>query len=539
MDTARLAVAAFGQDCSRTFSQERELRTTSFDVFSADVTTLHIGRNLKEKRLYACILRDTAPHDRGAVLDDSVKLTERLARREPDSYIFLVSPGEDPAFRNEFAFGAPRVFVIDGKTLADADALSNVTALNLAIREKLDTGQISAAAFAPYVGKEPAVGSSFFGRTSQIRQILEDNLSYAIIGARMVGKTSMLRELEWRLGQRGEDVIFVDGQSCASLEALDLAICSRLAPSRLDRAIARAQKTGEPLLRAVVKTRVRRGAKRLVLIVDELGTLLTELPATDWEHFGVFRELIQGGELRLFFSCFQELTAKQRESFEGPFINTVTEMRLRMLDETAVQDFFCAPLALVGRHSKVDSIASLAWKETGGHPAFLQLLGLHLFSRLQEKPEADPLAIVMRAVAEDARSVFGSLARELFYDDVSPLDKLVYLDLVSRRGGAGDWAGAKFSRQEVVDALRRHGFLCPLTTADMVLEALEMRGLIVASASAPSLHVLANPLIYRLVVAQDPVGWLLEKLSGETRRNAARCGVDLATPGASTGEVTS
>jgi len=78
--------------------------------------------------------------------------------------------------------------------------------------------QIPISSLAPYAYGPPVVGTRFFGRKREINDILRhETTSFAIMGVRRIGKTSLLREIERRMLEQGEKEERIVKLDCSNL----------------------------------------------------------------------------------------------------------------------------------------------------------------------------------------------------------------------------------------------------------------------------------------------------------------------------------
>ena len=92
--------------------------------------------------------------------------------------------------------------------------------------------------------------------------------------------------------------------------------------------------------------------RHVVLVLDELGNVITKRRQDDWTIIGILREYSQSGSIRLIMSGFQEFFLKQRTEFEGPFVNFATPLRLGGFSNAEIEEFIPRPLDIWGQISR-------------------------------------------------------------------------------------------------------------------------------------------------------------------------------------------
>src|SRR5205085_12476057 len=88
--------------------------------------------------------------------------------------------------------------------------------------------KINLTTISPYITTGPTPEDFFFGREQELREIASHirNVSYAIIGGRRIGKTSILNRLhKVRLASAGFTTIFFD---CSTVQSYEMFMDSRV-----------------------------------------------------------------------------------------------------------------------------------------------------------------------------------------------------------------------------------------------------------------------------------------------------------------------
>ncbi|MCP4702023.1 MAG: GAF domain-containing protein [Gammaproteobacteria bacterium] len=215
----------------------------------------------------------------------------------------------------------------------------------------------------PYTIMGPTADNMFFGRENELREISEHiaSASYAIIGGRRVGKTSVLSHLHRiRLPGIGFHTIFHD--------------CS---PIRISEDFL--SKTFSELMETPAKD------KPLVLLLDEADKLIPADRANDWALFNTMRALVNSGRARIVLSGERVLREALRNS-ASPLFNFANEVLLGALDFRAVEELITRPMKQLGIELADEAeMVKRIYVFPFGHPNIVQRLCRRLIIRLNDK----------------------------------------------------------------------------------------------------------------------------------------------------------
>ena len=304
--------------------------------------------------------------------------------------------------------------------------------------------------------------------------------SYAIVGGRRFGKSSLLLAVEHTLlsawGQRGEgelhvlpvrfslqDVLPLDTPESFFRAAID-ETCRALAalgppPGVEDAGRAPAPRPPPPTLQGFEETvrrigRARPGPLRIALLLDEMDSALGS--AAVGALFGNLRSAISTGRLSDKIRIVAAGAGRFRELDEegSPLFNVLTPIFLEPLDEAASR-------ALIARAEGLDAaVADACIAAAGGHPFVLQFLLHHLHRAGAASAGAAELAAAehrflqergpdlgawFRAVGREGQRVYGVLSRTGGWMSAGAIGR----ELADRPGAV----------QRGVDALCFHGLV--------------------------------------------------------------------------------
>jgi predicted transcriptional regulator len=251
----------------------------------------------------------------------------------------------------------------------------------------------------PFIAGSWVRGDNFFGRASILRDVLESERdSLWVIGARRLGKTSLLKELEYRVLQNPQTPfvpLYWDLQGSADARGLADGLLGSVEDSE---AFRRATDIGiedleghsvADMLTTLVRRTVRSGW-RLLLLIDEAEEFLTVARA-DAAVLPRLRKIFQkGAEVRTVLTATRRLAQlDERTDFaSSPFL------------QGFIPPLYLTPLApdearaLLARGRFGDEEVARIQERTANHPFLVQLIGSRLF-------ESRDVAATLDQVADD------------------------------------------------------------------------------------------------------------------------------------------
>jgi hypothetical protein len=281
----------------------------------------------------------------------------------------------------------------------------------------------------PFIAGSWVRGDNFFGRTDLLREVLDSERdSQWVIGARRLGKTSFLKELEFRV-QQSRDTPFValywDLQGSADARGLADGLLGSVEDSEAFRRATdvaaedlEGLAVGDMLTTAV--RRIVRSGWRLLLLVDEAEEFLT-VARTDPAVLPRLRRIFQKGpEVRTVFTSTRRLARiDERTDFAtSPFLQGfIPPLYLCPLEDAEAR-------ALLARGSFSEDESRRIRERTGNHPFLLQLVASRLF-------ESHDLSATLEHVAAD------EMVANFFSVDFQTLEEheRALLEEVAREGG--------------------------------------------------------------------------------------------------------
>jgi hypothetical protein len=249
----------------------------------------------------------------------------------------------------------------------------------------------------PFVAGSWVRGDLFFGREELLRGILEGNRHATwLLGMRRVGKTSVLKQLEWLALHPPHDAhylpVYWDMQGSHDAQGLRDSLFESIEDaeeSLADHGIQAASLDAEDvfrLLRNTMKAAGRTG-RRLLLLCDEAEELIQVSEAEDVTLRKLRRQLMQGELIRCVLAATKRLGdvlgTRTDAGGTSPFLHGfLPPLYVSHYDEATSR-------RLLERGGFDPPVVAEAVARTGGHPYLLQLLGrrLHDGATLQQATE--------------------------------------------------------------------------------------------------------------------------------------------------------
>ncbi len=320
---------------------------------------------------------------------------------------------------------------------------------------------MSAAGRNPFIAGTWVRAQNFFGRAELLREILEgERDSLWAVGARRLGKTSLLKELEYRVQQSAQTpFVALDWDLQGSADGRGLAD-GLLGSVEDSEAFRRATGVSADdleglgvadMLTTVVRRTVRSGW-RLLLLVDEAEEFLTVGRHDPTVLPRLRRVLHRGSELRVVLTATKRLMRldDQPEYHTSPFLQGfIPPLYLTPLEPDEAR-------ALLARGRFAEEDCQRIMETTGCHPFLVQLIASRLF-------ESGDLSATLDQVASD------EMVANFFAVDFATLDpeERALLEEVAREGSRSpqELAHARGRSEEALApllfGLRMMGYLAP------------------------------------------------------------------------------
>jgi hypothetical protein len=364
----------------------------------------------------------------------------------------------------------------------------------LAVKNKFtDEVPFFLSPYAPFI---PAKGWRFFGREKELSELVESHSNFFILGARKIGKTSLLYELTDILTKRGHQVHWVRVQNLSNIESVVHQIGLELSPQEVHKAQKSSKHLGTDLLSSLIK-KLKSDKKHVVLILDEIGNVVVRDRRNAWNFMGILREFSHKGDIRVIATAFQDVIIKQYEEPDGPFVNFGNRIKLECFNDSDIEEFLVHPLKFWGEVQSSKELLALIKGNFGTHPLILQFVGKYLFERLFKSRNKKVEDLVSEMVNGDSLSLFETAIEEVFRRDVSYLERYVFLKFCMEGAKSGRALTAILVSQRDLDTILKDVNIdMELDQRNFLLERLEMRALLQRDFNARSFYRISSPIVY-------------------------------------------
>jgi serine/threonine protein kinase len=271
----------------------------------------------------------------------------------------------------------------------------------------------------PFVTTGPAPENVFFGREDILRTVTEniDNTSYAFIGGRRIGKSSLLFRLHHvRLPAAGFYTVFHDCSTTPTYNAFMKAPIREWKPAPPESAPS----TFEDLFENQYRH------QPLVILLDEADKMIPSSRLDGWLVFRTLRMAANTGKVHFVLSGEQTLREAVKDA-TSPLFNFVNVTLIGRLDPDAAEELVTRPMKqLEIELVNANELVSRIYTFTSGHPNIIQRLCNRLILHLNKTGARRISVEDLQAIIDDPgfqRDDFLST----YWESASPLEKILSL----------------------------------------------------------------------------------------------------------------
>jgi len=349
---------------------------------------------------------------------------------------------------------------------------------------KIVLSRLSLQKVSPYKIAGPAK-AIFYGRSNIINQVTRaSDTSYAIVGARKIGKTSLLHKIT---DNPPPNTIYIS----MDLD-LDFSSVKSYNPF-LKRLLVEIEKVVEQksgfgkffhgsgishLPKIIQQLSNSKKDKKIVFVFDEIDGLIEFDKKNDFKLMRIFRTVSQKSYCQFIFSGFKELY-HQRRDIENPAYNFYEEIRLTPLDKEAALALITKPLESIGVHYEDEDIRELLLEYTACHPILLQFFCKKLVEMIDKHENTELRRTISR---KDIEGLFNTSYEEyimdeiyMFFSNLMNIDKLILILLAEEE----EPGKKRYSTNGIANKLVKYGIEIPMTEVYKNLRNLVMRFILV------------------------------------------------------------
>jgi len=380
--------------------------------------------------------------------------------------------------------------------------------------------RLSLAKVCPYqiVGPETTI---FYGRNDIIQSISSAaNTSYAVVGARKIGKSSLLLRIkenpppETAYIHLDMDRAFSgSGNYHSFLSCLEKKIEETLGEKVSFGLFSFSRRIHK--LPAIIQ-RLSTDDRRLVFIFDEIDKLIDLDSRHGHRLMNIFRSLSQASTCQFVFAGFKELY-DQKRNMNHPLCNFAEEIRLRPLEEEAALALVTEPMESIGLHYHDPEDRKLILYYTACHPNLVQFFCKQLIYQVEQHKDVDQKRTIFRT---DIEAVY-SLAYErfiidevyMFFKNLNSLERLILIVLAEKELMSGQ---KNFSAPEIKDWLSEMGISRALEEIHKLLAYFILRFILVEAGKTG--YAFALP-VFPAILKERAGGHYKTKLIEEIKEN--------------------
>ena len=256
--------------------------------------------------------------------------------------------------------------------------------------------------------------SNFFGRLETIRDIItKENANYLIVGARQLGKSSIIKALERRYEESSKvDCYSFTMEDKNIVYAMSLALNIN-ANSTLDEVVAT----------------ITHAPKKSIFLIDEADRFVKHEKEVDYEVTEAFRKLSQEGKATFVLTGFWTLYFAVTSDYHSPLKNFGELIKLEGLNHDACRDLMIEPMKRIGVSYESESIVENVIEFCGRRPNLIAITCNEVLKKLEGKviTQAKIDEVVENSSLEDYLKGWGSMSEN---EADNRLDRvIIYLTL--------------------------------------------------------------------------------------------------------------
>ncbi len=417
--------------------------------------------------------------------------------------VVFISDDQRIQFKDQLTFKEQPVFFLDRVELLGKDNYAKTAKeapiLLSAKRKFKASGALHH--LSPYLPNKPVNDWRFFGRKKEIKEIVESQSNCFVIGARRIGKTSLLQEVRRHLLKKGETVHWIECQYKEKIQDVVEDIAQKLSARDHYQIQERGKSADFSYIASVIK-RLKADKKSIVLFLDEIGNVISKnLNNDSWRFIGALRELTHNNEVRVIASAFQEVIIKQLKNFEGPFVNFGTTTKINAFSKNEIEELLIAPLNFWGRIKDKKDFAKKIKNSFGSHPLILQYLGKWLFDLAvnDEKKFIDDFIddFIDNFFVTDRLNYFDSAIGDIYFKIDSYLERYVFLKIcMNIDADQKELANAEINQGVLKSIFEEIGIESDFDIRILFLDRLSLRGLMSQDSSNKTIYKIDSPIIY-------------------------------------------
>ncbi len=297
-------------------------------------------------------------------------------------FCFHLVLDQTPPGRNPFVASSTEIVTLAGD---DLDRMFRSQVPSAVLFEVLRR-QVQLHLLCPFNTTREARGAMFRGRRNELERLTgEADTHFLVTGARMIGKTSLLR--------RAYNILYIQRDMRERLAYFDCSVwggvkdCVLRLVNRIEPSEERRLEQNLNLRKAayILKRRSYDGRRPLTLFFDECDSLVDAEAQSGWPFLGFLHEAAANRWARLAFAGFRSAQTLQHDG-DSPFHNRLECLTLGPLSPAEAEGLLIEPMKAAGVGiDQSDLIAKRVLADSAGQPFLVQFFGERLFRMSAER----------------------------------------------------------------------------------------------------------------------------------------------------------
>jgi AAA-like domain len=387
-----------------------------------------------------------------------------------------------------------------------AESIRNIPII-LAAKHKLERENYPLY-LSPYAPNEPVKGWQFFGRQKELNSIVQSKANCFILAARKMGKTSLIQEVENQLQKVGYKVYHIGVQYLRHFGEVVNALVSKLSVRDAYYAQRDTIHLDTNFILNVIK-RLKGENKKILIVFDELGNVMSKDPRNAWNFIGVLRELSHNGEIRVIATAFQEVYIRTYKDPDSPLLNFGNFIRLNQFTKNEVEELLIQPLALWYQIEDKNELLLYTKRNFGFHPLILQYVGRYVFENIFNSSEKKVLNHLQKLRNEDIGEFYQSYV-EMYESNHSLLEKYMYILVCSEAENiCKELNSIEIKQAKLEEILEGFNINSTLEERNYFLFRLALKGLFFQDDANGLIFRIATPIIFYYIHSKNDIEEML------------------------------
>lgn len=287
-------------------------------------------------------------------------------------------------------------------------------------------GQVDLPAVSPYVTSGSVPENMFFGRDNELKTVTRKvkDCSFALIGGRKIGKTSILAKVYRLLSETPNFFpLYLDCQAVTDYDGFFEAVNSMWE-------VELPSQSPDGFRRLITRLTNEWSGGTIAILLDEVDALLSYDLLSQEKLFRVFRALSQEQYCRFVF-CGERMLYARLHAPDSPLFNFCDTIHLSYLDEQSARRIILEPMQSMGiamedQNALVKEIMGLS----SCHPNIVQYICQRLIIQINRRGARRITMADLEAVRTSSQ--FSEYFTEVTWGNASALEKVVSLLMIDQ-----------------------------------------------------------------------------------------------------------